>query len=344
MLSVPVVDQNQQPLMPTTPNRAASWIKSDKATPFWKHGVFCVRLNVEPSARVTQAVVVGVDPGSKKEGFTVKSRHKTFLNIQADARTGVEEKMEVRRNMRRTRRSRKTPYRKCRLNRAAPEGRIPPSTKARWQWKLRVLNWLCKMYPIKHVVVEDVKAETKKGKYRWNKSFSPLQVGKQWLYAEVEKFAALTLVEGERTAELRSLHGLTKINAKLSNDFHAHCVDSWVMANSIVGGHFKPDFIGVLLATPFDYARRQLHLLQPTKGGFRRRQGGTRSLGFNRGSLVEHPKHGLTFVGGSSKGRVSLHDLVSGKRISQHARPEDLRFLSYLSFRTTFTLHKEIKT
>ena len=41
MLFVPVVDSNQKPLMPTTANRAARWIKSGKCTPFWKRGVFC---------------------------------------------------------------------------------------------------------------------------------------------------------------------------------------------------------------------------------------------------------------------------------------------------------------
>ncbi len=44
--SVPVVDYNQISLMPTTPARADKWIKSGKATPFWKRGIFCVRLNV----------------------------------------------------------------------------------------------------------------------------------------------------------------------------------------------------------------------------------------------------------------------------------------------------------
>lgn len=75
--------------MPTTPARARKWIASKKATPFWKKGVFCVRLNVEPSSRNLQEIAVGIDPGSKKEAFTVKSKLHTYLNIQTDAVTWV---------------------------------------------------------------------------------------------------------------------------------------------------------------------------------------------------------------------------------------------------------------
>jgi RRXRR protein len=56
MQYVPVVDSNQRPLMPTTPARAERWIKSGKATPFFRKGIFCVRLNVEPSARNLQPI------------------------------------------------------------------------------------------------------------------------------------------------------------------------------------------------------------------------------------------------------------------------------------------------
>ena len=99
---VPVVDQNQKPLMPTTPSRARKWIKSGKATPFWKQGVFCVRLNQEPSDTKVQEVAVGVDPGSKKEGFTVKSDSHTYLNVQTDAVTWVKDAVKTRSQMRRT--------------------------------------------------------------------------------------------------------------------------------------------------------------------------------------------------------------------------------------------------
>lgn len=190
---VPVVDCNQQPLMPTKPSRARKWMKSGKATGFWKKGVFCVRLNVEPSARHTQEIAVGVDPGSKREGFTVKSEAHTYLNIQASAVTWVKGAVKWRKIMRRGRRQRNCPHRANRMNRA--RGGIPPSTKARWQWKLRICVWLKKIFPITRFVVEDVKAWTRKNRQRgrkkiqnrWNLNFSPLEVGEAMVLFRVEE-------------------------------------------------------------------------------------------------------------------------------------------------------------
>ena len=143
---VVVVDENQHPLMPTKPSRARRWIQSGKATPFWKNGIFCVRLNVAPSDTELQEIVVGVDPGSKKEGFTVKSASHTYLNVQADAHNKVAKKVEKRRDLRRGRRSRKCPNRKNKTNRLANKDRIPAGTRARWDWKRRILDWLSKLY------------------------------------------------------------------------------------------------------------------------------------------------------------------------------------------------------
>jgi len=72
--------------------------------------VFSIQL-VDRQDGVTQPVAVGIDPGSKKEGFTVKSEVRTFLNIQADAVTWVKDAVETRRNLRRSGRMRKTPCR-----------------------------------------------------------------------------------------------------------------------------------------------------------------------------------------------------------------------------------------
>jgi RRXRR protein len=331
VLFVPVVDPYQNPLMPTTASRARRWIKSGRATPFWKQGIFCVRLNTSPSDREAQTVALGVDPGSQKEAFTVKSEAHTFLNLQADAVTHVKKAVEVRRIMRRLRRSRKTPCRRNRRNRA--RGGIPPSTKARWQWKLRVCRWLAKLYPIARFVVEEIQAETRQGARRWNRSFSPLEVGKRWFYGELAGIALVETPLGWQTAEWRTSLGLKKSSQKLSEKFEAHCVDSWVLANSWVGGHEAPDNRCILFVTPLRFHRRQLHRLEPGKGGIRSPYGGTRSLGLKRGSLVKHPKWGLAYVGGTIGDRISLHSVETGSRLCQNAKPGDCKFRCFNSIR-----------
>ena len=267
-----------------------------------------------------------------KEGITVKSKAHTLLNIQADAVTWVKDAVETRREMRRGRRFRKTPCRQNRMNRA--RGGIPPSTKARWQLKLRILDQLRKMYPITDVVVEDIKAVTKKGQRRWNVSFSPLEVGKRWFYSEIEaRVLKLSLHQGYETAEIRERLGLKKTSHKLAEVFSAHCVDSWCLANEVVGGHLKPENERLLCVVPLRFHRRQLHALQPSKGGIRRPYGSTRSLGIQRGSLVKHPKYGVVYLGGVLKDRVCLHSLQEGKRLCQNAKVSDLKVLKPNSFR-----------
>jgi hypothetical protein len=328
-LYVPVVSKTGKPLMPCHPARARQLVRTGRAIRRFNRGLFYIKLLDRDDGNV-QEVAVGVDPGSKKEGFTVKSSKHTFLNIQADAVDWVKTHVEMRRTMRRARRFRKTPCRANRFNRA--RGGIPPSTKARWQWKLRICRWLAKLYPVSVFVVEDIKARTK-GQRRWDKSFSPLEVGKRWFYVELEKLTNVITLQGWETKGLRDILGLKKTRHKMSEVFEAHCVDSWVLAYHAVGGHTIPDLTRIICITPLRFHRRQLHRLQPEKGGIRKPYGGTRSLGFKRGSLVKHQKLGLRYMGGTSKNRISLHAVETGKRLTQLAKPSDCMFLTYNSWR-----------
>ncbi len=330
MLYVPVVSSTGQPLMPCHPARARELVRKGKAMRRFDRGLFYIRLT-ERERGEGQAVAVGIDPGSKKEGLTVKSASHTYLNIQADAVTWVSEAVKTRREMRRARRFRKTPCRANRANRA--RGGIPPSTLARWQWKRRLCQWLARLYPLTAFVVEDVKAETT-GQRRWDASFSPLQVGKAWLYDALRTIAPVQLLGGWETKELRAAHGLLKTSDKTADVFTAHCVDSWVLANSWTGGHTQPDTTRLLRVTPLRFHRRQLQRLQPEVGGGRKPYGGTRSHGFKRGSLVKHPTFGVAYVGGCLKDRISLHAVATGTRLTQTAKPSECRVLAYNSWRT----------
>ncbi len=334
-LFVPVVDQNQQPLMPTTPARARRFIQSGKATAFWKGGIFCIRLNVEPRARELQPIAVGIDPGSKKEGYSVRSVAHTYLNLQADARTGVKEAVAQKRRMRRIRRGRKTPCRQPRPNRKPTKKKLPPSTKARWQWKLRIAAWLSHLFPVSIFVVEDIKALTR-GKKRWDQSFSPLAVGKQWFYAELGKLAALQTKRGFETKELREQLGLKKTRKKMAAVWEAHCVDAWTLAYAAVGGDPRPDNTHLMSLTPLSWHRRQLHRLEPEQGGKRKPYGGTLSLGIKRGTLVKHPKYGWAYVGGTMDGKLSLHAPGTGRRLTQTAKLTECRPIKVLRWRVAF--------
>jgi hypothetical protein len=72
------------------------------------------------------------------------------------------------------------------------------------------------------------------------------------------------------TKDLRDTPGLKKSSDKRAEKFSAHGVDSWVPANSWVGGHAKPDNTKLLIIVPLRFHGRQLHRLQPESGGIRK--------------------------------------------------------------------------
>ena len=108
--------------------------------------------------------------------------------------------------------------------------------------------------------------------------------------------------------------------------FSAHNVDSWVLAKDALGAAGRPENTRLVHCKALQFRRRALHLQNPAKYGARRSHGGTLSMGFKRGSLVKHPKHGLSTVGGTMDGRLSLHGL-HGRRLCQNAKPEDTTVL-----------------
>ena len=327
---VPVKSRSGEKLMPTHPNKAGMLIKKGLATPYWSNGIFCIRLNYD-TTEYKQDIVVGVDPGSQKEGFTVKSESDTYLNVQADAHNKVGKKVKKRRELRRGRRSRKCPNRKNRENRLANRERIPAGTRARWDWKLRILDWLSKLYPITHVCVEDIKARTIQHAKKWNRSFSPLEVGKQWFYREIEKRWKLLTLQGYETKEIRDRLGLKKSSKKLSETFEAHCVDSWCLTYHTVGGVDIPNNTHIFCISPIPISRRELHRQNPQKGGKRPRYGGTTSNGLVKNTLVKHVAYGLTRISSFAKTGIALYSL-EGKRLTQNAKIQDCRILTRLNF------------
>jgi RRXRR protein len=323
--------------MPCTPAKARHLLKSGKARPKWnKLGLFCVQLtySLEPN---NQPLVVGIDPGSKFEGFSVVGTCDTVVNLMVEAPTHVKDAVETRRTMRRARRGRKWRRPKRFDNRLNRKKRIPPSTRSRWEAKARIVVQLKKVLPLTDAIVEDVQAVTHPGKNRtWNASFSPVQIGKEHLYALLRNMGlTLHTREGWQTEELREQYGLKKTTSKSKQNFASHCVDAWVLAASISGAE-HPTCTQLWYIVPATLHRRQLHRLQASQGGIRKPYGGTRSLGLKRGTLVKHPAYGLCSVGGfdRKKQTMSLHAYRSNKRLTQGAKVKDGRVLTWVAFRS----------
>ncbi len=322
--------------MPCTPASARHLFKSGKARPKRnKFGLFYVQLCYEQEPD-NQPLVVGIDPGSKFEGFSVVGGKETVTNLMVEAPDHVKEAVETRRTMRRARRGRLWRRPKRFANRLNRKARIPPSTRSRWEAKARVIAHLKAILPLTDAVVEDVQAVTRKGKGgKWNGSFSPVQVGKEHLYRLLQEMGLqVHLKEGWQTKELRDQFGLKKTKSKSKQTFESHAVDSWVLAASVSGAE-KPTCTRLWYVVPAILHRRQLHRLQASRGGERKPYGGTRSLGKKRGTLVSHPKYGLCTVGGwdRKKHTLSLHAYRTNTRLTQGARVKDCRPLTWVAFR-----------
>jgi len=317
-----------KPLMPCHPARARQ-LKKKGAKSRWFKGLYAIQ--VSRSEGVLQSVACGIDPGGKREAFTVQSRSHTYLNVLSDAINHVSERVVTRQQLRRNRRRRKTPCRAPRWNRSHNNW-IAPSIRSRWEAKLRIINFLRKLYPITSYVIEDVAARKRPGQRRWNKSFSNLELGKTEYYRKISELGTLKLIKGYDTAGRREEMGLKKGQDKLSENFDSHNVDSWVLA-SFNTGKESIDNKNVFRMVSHIFFRRMLH-----KGsGIKKvRYGGTLSMGFKKGSVVKHPQYGLLYVDGSSKGGINLCNLSTGGFERHYDNPAEYTFLYYSGWRTNW--------
>jgi hypothetical protein len=334
---VPVLDAQKHPLMPTTPARARLLLDRGQASAYWsKLGIFCIILkkNVIPN---NQNLAIGIDPGASFEGWSIVGTKDTILNGTSETPKHVKKVIESRKTLRRARRFRNCWRRPARFNnRNRGKKTLAPSTFARWNAKIRILNHLSTLYPISMVAVEDIAAPTKKGKSKRNENFSIIEQGKQWFYNKIKKKYPLVTYAGYETKKYRDFYRLYKSPKKDEKSFSAHAVDAWVLAATLVGAATPTDRC-LYYWTPIITQRRNLHVANPIKGGIRKRSGGTRSMGFTKGTLVTDKYNNIRYIGGHSDKGISLinpYSVKPDKRTTRSAKPSDLKILTRIAFTT----------
>lgn len=150
-----VLNKENQPLMPCSPRKARLLLKHGKAKCI-SRTPFTIKL-LYGSSGYKQAVVGGMDTGSKTIGVAAIANGAVVYQAEVAIRQDVSKKMQQRAMFRRTKRNRKLRYRQARwLNRtnSLRSGRLAPSLFSKVQSHLREKRQLEAILPISHWNVE----------------------------------------------------------------------------------------------------------------------------------------------------------------------------------------------
>jgi 5-methylcytosine-specific restriction endonuclease McrA len=161
MSNVFVLDTNKQPLNPVHPGYARRLLKQGRAA-IWRRFPFTIILKSAVAAPRVEPLRIKLDPGSRTTGIAILSDTTGAVVFAAElSHRGhtITEVLATRRAVRRSRRGRKTRYRKPRFanRRNKQTGWLPPSLQSRIS---NVLSWVGRLSgwcPITAISLELVK-------------------------------------------------------------------------------------------------------------------------------------------------------------------------------------------
>lgn len=162
-VKVYVLNKHGKPLMPCSPRKARLLLKDKKARVI-KREPFTIQL-VYGSSGYKQKINLGVDSGYRNIGISATTEKEELYASEVEIRTDIPENLSSRRELRRTRRNRKTRYRKPRFknrNKSKQKGWLAPSIKAKIESHIHVIKDIHKVLPIYKIIVETASFDLQK--------------------------------------------------------------------------------------------------------------------------------------------------------------------------------------
>ncbi|WP_417158878.1 RNA-guided endonuclease IscB [Spirulina subsalsa] len=152
-----VLDTHRKPLTPCTPGMARSLLKAGKAMVFRMYP-FTIILPKTVQA-TPEPLTLKLDPGSQVTGIALLQATALIWVAELIHRgQGIQAALLSRRQLRRSRRDRKTRYRQARfLNRTRPQGWLAPSLQHRVDTTVTWVKRLSKLAPMGNIVQELVR-------------------------------------------------------------------------------------------------------------------------------------------------------------------------------------------
>lgn len=151
-----VLDIDGQPLMPTARHGKVRRLLNSHLAKVVKRCPFTIQLLYQ-STKETQPVSLGVDAGSKHIGLAATTEKKVVYQEELAPRNDVVKLLSARRALRRSRRNRKTRYRKSRFNNrvhSKHKGWLAPSVEVKIQEHITAIKRICQILPISEIHVE----------------------------------------------------------------------------------------------------------------------------------------------------------------------------------------------
>ena len=147
--------------MPCSQRKARILLKEKKAK-IYSYNPFTIQL-LEASGETKQEVSVGIDIGAKHIGFAITSEDKVLYKGEITLRDDVKSNIETKKIYRRSRRNRKTRYRKVRfLNRKRNDKWLPPSLQSRIDNTFMWIDRLCNLVSNPELHIETGKFDVSK--------------------------------------------------------------------------------------------------------------------------------------------------------------------------------------
>lgn len=224
MRYVYVLNKHGEPLMPCSPGKARILLKQQKACVV-KRTPFTIKL-LHGSAGYKQPVTLGVDAGSKHVGLSASTEKRELYSEEFTPRNDVVNLLSTRRELRRSRRYRKTRYRAPRFNNrihSKHKGWLAPSVEVKIQEHITVIKRICRILPVTLIRVETAEFDTQRLKAML--AGKPLPVGTDYQLGEMYdeyNVRQYVLKRDNYTCQCCGAHTTTKKAVKL----HVHHLES----------------------------------------------------------------------------------------------------------------------
>ena len=179
-----ILSKNGKPIMPTKNHAKVRLLLKHGKAKVVKRTPFTIRL-LSTSKTYKQDVTLGIDAGSKHVGLSATTSKQELFVAELRPRNDVVELLSSRRELRRSRRNRKTRHRKTRfLNRVKSKhkGWLAPSVEVKIWNHIQGINLVNKLLPLTTIRVET--AEFDLQRLKAVEEGNPLPVGKDYQLGE----------------------------------------------------------------------------------------------------------------------------------------------------------------